>query len=310
MFARQTLVLAVAALASCSSREATLRRDLERPAAGGSLVEWQSIRSAHLARARNVTIWLPPGYGEDPARRYPVIYAHDGQNLFLPQRSFTGVDWGIDEAIVRGMADGSVEAAIVVGVWNTEDRRREYSPWDLGPDYARFLCEELMPQVNLAFRTRVGPASTATVGASMGGLISFWLCWKHPDRFGLGGCLSTHFVFSAADSARARGDEAAAGAASSTPLIEDEIAAGARFDPRPRPRLWLDHGTVNLDARYGPTQRRVDAWLEGEGLRRGEDFESRVYEGADHNEAAWRARVGDALRYLLPGRPVGPKRRR
>ena len=167
-----------------------------------------------------------------------------------------------------------------------------------------------MPQVNLAFRTRVGPASTATVGASMGGLISFWLCWKHPDRFGLGGCLSTHFVFSAADSARARGDEEAAGAASSTPLIEDEIAAGARFDPRPRPRLWLDHGTVNLDARYGPTQRRVDAWLEGEGLRRGEDFESRVYESADHNEAAWRARVGDALRYLLPGRPVGPKRRR
>ena len=99
MFARQTLVLAVAALASCSSREATLRRDLERPAAGGSLVEWQSIRSAHLARARNVTIWLPPGYGEDPARRYPVIYAHDGQNLFVAERSFSKVAWRIDRAI-------------------------------------------------------------------------------------------------------------------------------------------------------------------------------------------------------------------
>lgn len=304
------LAAAAALLASCASREETLRRRLELPAAGGSLVEWHDVRSAHLERARNVTVWLPPGYGDDPSHRYPVIYAHDGQNLFLPDRSFTKVDWGIDEAIVRGMADGSIEPAIVVGVWNTADRRREYCPWDLGPRYARFLCDELMPQVNLAFRTRVGPASTATVGASMGGVISFWLCWKHPDRFGLGGCLSTHFPYSAADGARARGDKDAAAVAATTPLIDAEIAAGVRFDPVPRPRLWMDHGTLNLDSGYGPVQQRVDAWLERDGMRRGIDFESRVYEGADHNEAAWRARIGDALRFLLPDRdgPTRPRR--
>ncbi len=304
------LAVAGAALAACASREETLRNRLALPAAGGSLIEWQDVRSIHLERARNVTIWLPPGYGDDSSLRYPVIYAHDGQNLFVPERSFTKVDWGIDEAIVRGMSEGSIEPAIVIGVWNTADRRREYSPWDLGPRYAQFLCDELMPQVNRAFRTRVGPASTATVGASMGGVISFWLCWKHPERFGLGGCLSTHFPYSAADSARARGDADAVAAATSTPLIDAEIAAGATFNPVPRPRIWMDHGTLNLDSGYGPVQERVDEWLERSGMRRGTDFESRVYDGADHNEAAWRARVGDALRFLLPDRdgPTRPRR--
>lgn len=301
---------ALAGIGGCGSTDAVSASVARDPAAGGTLVEWHEVPSAHLQHRRNVTIWLPPGYEKDGDRRYPVIYAHDGQNLFVADRSFSKVAWRLDVAIASGMEARTIEPAIVVGVWNTPDRRREYSPWDLGPQYARFLSEELMPQVNLAFRTRVGPASTATIGASMGGLISFWLCWKHPDRFGLGGCLSTHFVFSAADAARARGDAAAAEVAATTPLIDDEIAAGAPFAPKPRPRLWLDHGTINLDERYGPVQLRVDAWLEREGMRRGTDFESRVFEGADHNEAAWGSRVGEVLRFLLPATARDPRRRR
>jgi enterochelin esterase-like enzyme len=112
---------------------------------------------------------------------------HDGQNLFDPRIASTGVDWGMDEAIVRGMRAGRLPPTIVVGVWCTELRLREYSPWDMGTNYARFLIEELMPAVNQKFRTRTGPENTTVMGSSMGGLISFWLCWKYPGTFGRGG---------------------------------------------------------------------------------------------------------------------------
>ena len=65
------------------------------------------------------------------------------------------------------------------------------------------------------------------------------------------------------------------------------------------PRLWFDYGTEGLDAAYGPIQAKVDAWLEQQGLVRERDFTSRRFDGADHSERAWRARVGQALAFLL-----------
>ena len=286
------------------------REDLPDPKEAdvvGSLTYWKDVPSKHLAQRRHVSIWLPPGYEKDESRRYAVLYAHDGQNLFDPRLSFTKVDWGIDEAIAAGIKDGTIDPPIVVGIWNTPDRRREYCPWDLGPEYAKFIIEELMPEVNRQFRTRVGSGSTGTLGSSMGGLISFWLCWKHPDRFGIGACVSTHFPFSAVNLAKAQGKEPVPGTAE-TPLILADIAAGARFDADPRPRLWFDYGTINLDASYEPVQKQVDAWLERSGMKPGTDFVSRKYEGADHSEAAWRARVGDALKFLFPGRMAAGKK--
>ena len=78
--------------------------------------------------ARRVDVWLPPSYGKDPSRRYPVLYMHDGQNLFDPALSYIGVDWGLDEAITRLAAEGRVREAIVVGIWNTPKRFAEYMP--------------------------------------------------------------------------------------------------------------------------------------------------------------------------------------
>ncbi len=285
---------------------------LSDPAAGGvlgTLVTWKDVTSKHLARSRTVQVWLPPAY--DHAQRYPVLYMHDGQNLFDPRLAAFGTDWGIDEAIVAGVANGSMPPLIVVAVWNTPDRRREYNPWDeMGEAYARFLIDELMPRVNADFSTQTGPAHTGTMGSSMGGLISFYLCQKHADVFGLGGCVSTHFPYNAANlaQAQARGPErAGAGdsgradspqpARDARPLILRDIADGATF-PR-GPRLWFDFGTVGLDAAYEPVQKQVDAWLESQGLVRGRDFESRKYDGADHSERAWRQRAGEALAFLF-----------
>jgi hypothetical protein len=107
--------------------------------------------------------------------------------------------------------------------------------------------------------------------------------------------------------AKAQGKDPAPGTPE-TPLILADIEGGARFNADPRPRLWFDYGTVNLDASYEPVQKQVDAWLERSGMKPGTDFVSRKYEGADHNEAAWRSRVGDALKFLFPGRMAAGKK--
>ena len=296
--AGETVTIEVAAFKTDRSADA-----LADPAAGGvlgTMVTWRDVRSAHLDRPRAVQIWLPPGYGADPSQRHPVIYAHDGQNLFDPRLAAFGTDWGLDEAIVAGAARGEFTAPIVVAVWNTPDRRREYCPWDLGDRYARFLVEELMPRVNAEFRTRTDASATMSLGSSMGGLISFHLCRTRPDRFGLGACVSTHVPFSEADLLRARGMQPGA-ATDTTPLILRDIAQGQAF-PR-GPRLWFDYGTDGLDAAYGPIQSQVDAWLERQGFVRGRDFASQRFDGADHSERAWRARVGQALAFLLAPAP-------
>jgi len=159
----------------------------------GRLVYWPDVPSAFLGPTRHVEIWLPPGYDDAAATRYPVLYMHDGQNLFDPRIANTGVDWGVDEAVARLVNRGIIPPIIVVGVWSTTARFSEYSPWHDAPKYGRFLIEELMPRVNATFRTLTGPGNTAVMGSSMGGLLSFYLVTHHPETFGACGCESTLF---------------------------------------------------------------------------------------------------------------------
>jgi pimeloyl-ACP methyl ester carboxylesterase len=253
----------------------------------GSLDYWLDVPSRFLAAKRHVEIWLPPGYDRAGAARYPVLYMHDGQNLFDPRIANTGIDWGVDEAVVRGVRAGAMPEVLVVGVWCTDDRLREYSPWHLGAAYARFLVEELKPRVDAAYRTRPGPEHTAVMGSSMGGLISFELCRRHPEVFGRGACLSTHFPFS---------DEMVRGEPPGRPAILRDVEFDAWY-PR-EPRLWFDHGTEGLDAGYAPVQAEVTGWLQRQGRVLGQDFVVRRFEGATHNEAAWRARLDAPLAFL------------
>ena len=251
----------------------------------GRLVYWTNVTSKFLDAPRNVEIWLPPDYDDHGTNRYDVLYMHDGQNLFDARLSAFGTAWEVDKAVTRCVKTGKIPPLIVVGVWNTGARLREYSPWDLGTNYAEFLIRELMPEVNQHFRTLRGPEHTAVMGSSMGGLISFWLTWKRPETFGRAGCLSTSFTWNgSAERTNAR------------PLIEREMAA---HEPAPRGvRLYFDYGTGKMDSRIGPEQDKVSAWLRSGGLKEGEDFVVRVFPGADHNEAAWKARLDEPLTWL------------
>ncbi len=273
--------------------------DWEGSGVEGRLVYWSDLDSEHLGPTRHVEIWLPPGYDDAPSTRYPVLYMHDGQNLFDPRIANTGVDWGVDEAVVELVEEGTIPPIIVVGVWNTADRGSEYSPWHGAPDYARFLIEELMPRVNAEFRTLTGPENTAVMGSSMGGLLSFYLVTNHPGVFGACGCISTHFPLSEAAVAEYFPAVDTPENPDETPYIVRDIERGLTVPDGAR--YWFDYGTEGLDAEYRPTHEAVRAWLLEQGLVEKVDFVIRPYEGADHNETSWRARLRDPLTFLFGG---------
>ena len=149
--------------------------------------------SYNLKNERDIIIWLPPSYSTS-FKRYPVLYMHDGQNLFNPQTSFIGYDWKVDETITRLLNKNEIEEIIVVGIYNTKNRLEEYNYFTAkGKSYAQFIIQELKPQIDETYRTKHDHVNTAVMGSSMGGLISFQLVWNRPDVFGKAGCLSNSF---------------------------------------------------------------------------------------------------------------------
>jgi predicted alpha/beta superfamily hydrolase len=250
---------------------------------------------------RQVDIWLPPGYSDDEDRRYPVLYMHDGQNLFSGATSYGGKAWEVDAAIERLLAEDAIPGVIIVGIWNTELRWPEYmipAPFEnvwcgaqlraafetergsppIGDAYLRFIVEELKPFIDERYPTRPDRDHTLVMGSSMGGLISIAALCTYPEVFGGAGCLSTHWV-------------AAEG------IMVDYLPEV--LPPPGDHRIYFDHGTVALDAQYPPYQARVNAHVRAAGYTEGEDWITRSFEGADHSESAWRERVHIPLRFLL-----------
>jgi len=270
----------------------------------GTLVFTREFSSRHIP-PRPVAVWLPPGH--ESAGRLPVIYMQDGQNLFDPATSAVGVDWGMDEAVTRLAAAQNIGPAMVVGVWNTARRWREYMParaLDMAGDpettekflreqgglpvsnaYLRFLVEEVKPWVDREYATRPDRTNTLIMGSSMGALLSLYALCEYPDIFGGAGCLSTHWP---------AGDG----------MVVDYARAAL---PAPgRHRIYFDYGTETLDADYAPCQARMDAVMEERGYTPGRDWVTRRFAGDDHSERAWRRRVDIPLAFLLRGTDNDP----
>ncbi|NOZ08775.1 MAG: hypothetical protein GXO91_07880, partial [FCB group bacterium] len=163
------------------------------PEITGTAILHRDFSSQFLENDRNIIVWLPPSYNVS-AESYPVLYMHDGQNIFDPNTSTLGFDWQMDEIATRLIGAGQMKAIIIVGIYSTDARTAEYSPQHLGTAYTRFLIEELKPFIDSQYRTLTGPENTAVMGSSMGGLISFDLAWEHPEVFGMAGCLSSAFL--------------------------------------------------------------------------------------------------------------------
>lgn len=155
----------------------------------------EGFHSRHLRFDRRVIVWLPPSYKESRATRYPVLYMHDGQQVFDPQTSTWKQDWQVDECCTQLMEEDKLREIIVVAVYSTEDRFVEYNPSFAGGEYTRFIIEELKPFIDREYRTLPDRANTAVAGSSMGGGISFFMAWTHPEVFFGAACLSPAFRF-------------------------------------------------------------------------------------------------------------------
>lgn len=284
------------------------------PTDTGRLIEYREVQAAGLPTQR-LSIWLPPGYDADPARRYPVLYMHDGHNLFDVANSNFNKIWAADKAMLAAGADRSVRPHIIVGIWAPgTDRYRQYLPrpaYDAalpalrgqmdrianGPvvsdAYLAWLAGPLKQWVDMSFRTLPGRDDTAIAGSSMGGLMSCYAFLERPDIYGRAACVSTHWP--AADPTAPDRDNAALAAYWRGWFTSNLGKADGR-------RLWLDHGTATLDAYYAPYQQEVDAGITEAGWARGTEWESKVYEGAEHEENAWAARLPEIFGWLLAER--------
>lgn len=276
----------------------------------GTLVRLENVPSAYV-QPRNVTIWLPPGYATS-RRRYPVIYMQDGQNLFEPGHAYGGQEWGVDETISTMIAQQRNQGAIVVGIWNTNLRGREYMPAkvaanlspasralveethggaSLADDYLKFIVTELKPRIDREYRTRTGRADTTLMGSSMGGLISLYAMGEYPDVFGAAACVSIHWPL---------GDPREGHGAPPAEVADafDRWLATTRIVPD-RNRLYMDHGTLNLDSYYAPYSRAMASVIRRHGWHRGRNWSARMFAGGDHNEASWRARLPFPVNFLI-----------
>jgi enterochelin esterase-like enzyme len=278
-------------------------------------IERLELPSRHVD-TRPVDVWLPPGYA--PGQPHAVVYAHDGQMLFDAKRTWNGQAWNIHFAVAQLMAAGRIPPTIVVGIWNAGPlRHSEYYPAKFLPylpeatrtrfvaerlagrprsdAYLRFLVEELKPEIDRRYATRADAAGTVILGASMGGLISVYALNEYPQVFGAAAGLSTHWV--------GLREPNHALPLAAFEYLRDHLLPPDRppVQPPEGRRLYMDHGTTELDAIYAPYQAFVDEILRDRGYG-ASHYWSRVLPGTGHNETVWAARVGEVIEFLFTGR--------
>jgi predicted alpha/beta superfamily hydrolase len=254
------------------------------------------FRSHVFRNRRNLRVWRPPGYDlpENAARRYPVFYLNDGQNLFDPATSFTGVEWQVDETADRLIRDGKIPAAIFVGIDNAGvERLKEYLPYrslnpvvlrPQGARYSAFLTQEVMPFIAQHYRTGEGPENTLLGGSSLGGLITLYVAMTTPGVFG-GVLIESPSLW----------------------VSNRQVLRDAR-QPRVWPhRIFLAIGTKEV-GRDEKDRQTVDNVRELERILRKSGLDDRrlrveIAEGGTHSEGAWAARLPSALQFLMEPRP-------
>jgi predicted alpha/beta superfamily hydrolase len=288
----------------------------------GRLVD-SSVPSRFLGASRGIHAYLPPSYDKEPTRRYPVLYLHDGQNVFSSAGmniAFGWGNWGLDKTVDQLSQDGRMQDIIMVAVDNSVTRYEDYcgrtkparslestnaastNANTAFENYAAFLITELKPRIDREYRTKSDPANTGVMGSSMGGICSLVLAWEHPEVFGRAASLSGAFMVEG------------------TNFLNSVLR---NYHGKPKPvRVYLDSGVKDfmggddgcaLTGQVAAELRRI-GWtkdlehyvdpkplapeeLEASGLRRDKWAEA---QRSQHNEFYWRLRSWRPLVFFFP----------
>ena len=258
----------------------------------GNIQIHKNFKATKLNNRRTLWVYLPPGYEKNPNQHYPVLYAHDGNNLFDKATAFLGVDWELDETAERLIKEKKIREIIIVGIENTHQRDREYThvyvPNQGGGKadmYADFIINDIKPFIDKKYRTLKDRQYTAIMGSSLGGLVSLYIAWKYSEIFSMAGVVSPSVWWHNRDIVR---------------MIR-------KTKDKPPIKIWLDIGKlegyelfgINMAVRDTRTLRDV---LITKGFHLHDDLEYFEDEEGEHNEASWAKRVDKILLYFF-----GPK---
>jgi predicted alpha/beta superfamily hydrolase len=238
----------------------------------GSVAYHKQVKGEGL-QPRDVIVWLPPDYDQSKKKRYPVLYMHDGQNIVDPATSSFGVDWKIDEAADSLIKNKLAKPFIVVGIYNTSDRTKEYTPGKGGDAYMKFVVTKLKPMIDSAYRTMPDRKNTAVGGSSAGGLISFMLAWEYSNVFSKAICMSPAFKIQHIDYVKT--------------VLDSKEKRNVFF--------YIDNGGIGLESQLQPGIDQMMEALKQKGYKADKDYFYLVDPSAKHFESDWAKRIAKAI---------------
>ncbi len=246
---------------------------------------WATFSSTVLGNTRPVWVYLPPTYMENVRARFPVVYMHDGQNLFDPSVAFGGNPWYAQNAIDAAAENGAFREAIIVGPEATADRIGEYTP-TMDPGYGggkgllylRMLVEELKPKADAELRTLPERENTAILGSSLGGLVSSYAGTVKATTFGLVGAMSPSTWWD------------------NKVLLT--LVAATPASPRPI-RVYVDSGDSGTSSDDKVNTSELAKAYRTLGYSESSTLKYVVQAGASHTEIYWAQRLPKALEFLL-----------
>jgi predicted alpha/beta superfamily hydrolase len=254
------------------------------------MIRTHEIQSLHLGTARRISVWGPARALQGRGGPYPVLYLNDGQNLFDPARAFAGVTWRVAQSVARLVRERRIPPMVVVGIDHGGPRRsREYLPVDddrnpaarkpLGREYAEFVTREVLPSVARAYPIGRGAAMTGFGGSSYGAVAALYTAITKPGVFGrlliespslyVGG----EYMLRRARAARRWPSRVSLGVGTAETSRDD----------------WNEETVRNV--------RKLEATLRRAGLG-GRRLRVTIANEASHSEAAWAARLPEALAFL------------
>jgi predicted alpha/beta superfamily hydrolase len=234
--------------------------------------------------SRPVWVHVPADYDENGTKEYPVLYMLDGQNVFDPATAFLGRAWYADKVIDKLLKQQTAEPFFICAISHRIDRSYEYTPV---PDYffeggglhtlADLIQEEISPALQKRYRIRKGPESTGIMGSSLGGLASFHMAWRHPDRFGLAGVISPSLWWAGRHTLK---------------MVSRSTKKASKV------RFWIDMG--GKESRY--PKLLINSVRQLTNLLKGRGYNARCYidKNGLHDEPSWHRRLHLPFQHLFP----------
>lgn len=265
------------------------------------------LHSPELNEDVTIDVWTPADYAQR-ADSLPVIYMHDGQNLFDATTTWNQQAWEMDSVTNALQINGEIALPpVIVGIHSVQKTRTgdlmpvkalaDYDPKTAGfnedinlrgDQYAAFVAQTLKPQIDSLYRVRRQPASTSVMGSSMGGLMSAYILCEYPEIFGNAACLSTHWAGFIKD------NKADDNFGNSLYLyLQSNLPRDGKH------RIYFDRGTETIDALYDYWDDKIIEMTESAGYTRPDKLDSFVDKGAAHDERSWSQRVERPLKFLL-----------